>query len=609
MRKPRCRARSRSARSSRGRRVTAILFAALACSGCATGLGARAPADPLATFLERAAPFGLSASVLVLEDGEIRLREGYGTADLERGITNTPGTVLYVGSLTKQFTAAAILALQERGTLSVDDPIARFFPHAPDDKRAITLHHLLTHTAGLDPDAEGLDTDVIGRDSLVRSVLRSELVAPPGEEFAYANEGYSLLAAVIEVASGTTYERFLGEALFRPAGMTRTGYVLPDWEAAELARGYADGEPVPIWRDGPGAADGPTWNLVGAGGMLSTADDLARWIRALSTDSVLSAESRAALLHPHVPLDPDGTVAYGYGWIVERANGGRVVWHNGSNGVYYAELRWDPDRGDALVFLANQVDAGNFPFEDVVALFARDLFSMARGDRPVPDAPAGATPGTPDELAPLADVYALDGGGRLVVTVAGGGLRVEPVGQDAVEALLALEPETAATYADRSRRASALVGGLLAGEWSGLEAAAGEGALERARRLLEGARDRAEQRHGPVVGHEILGTVGMWWYPPPDDRRPATFVRLESERGEEIVRLTWREGKVAGLEGLDLASPAPILFLPTPAGDFAALHPRLDVAPRIRFEDDGPARLVIESPAGERVARRIGVGP
>lgn len=218
-------------------------------------------------------------------------------------------------SITKQFTAAAILKLEMMGKLRVTDPIGRHLGQVPADKRPITLHQLLTHTAGL---AEGLgdDYDVLARDDFLTRALASKPLSAPGTTFHYSNMGYGLLAAIVEKVSGLGYENFLAEHLFAPAGMTRTGYVLPTWEPGRIAveyddEGAAHGRPIAH----PWAQDGPYWNLHGNGGMLSTARDLLRWHRALSGTGVLSATAKRKMFSPQVRM-PDSQDSYGYGWVI-----------------------------------------------------------------------------------------------------------------------------------------------------------------------------------------------------------------------------------------------------------------------------------------------------
>ena len=150
---------------------------------------------------------GFSGVLLVAKDGGVILAKGYGMADRDKKIRATADTVMCVGSITKQFTGAAILKLETQGKLKVTDPITRYFKGVPDDKKGITLHQLLTHSAGFVAEL-GEDYQPIGRDDFIRLALKSELRSKPGERHRYSNVGYSLLGAIIEIVTGKSYERY-----------------------------------------------------------------------------------------------------------------------------------------------------------------------------------------------------------------------------------------------------------------------------------------------------------------------------------------------------------------------------------------------------------------
>ncbi len=292
---------------------------------------------------------GFSGIVLVARGGEIVLHQGYGLADREAGVPVTPETVFTVGSITKQFTGAAILKLEMMGKLDVTEAMSRYLDGVPEDKQGITIHHLLTHSAGF-PAALGFDFDPVGREEYLALAFAAPLESAPGERYEYSNVGYSLLAAILEKVSGQSYEVFLGEHLFRPAGLRDTGYVLPKWAPKRLAHGYRDGTDWGSVVDHPFAADGPYWHLRGNGGIHSTAADMYRWHQALTGDKVLSAAAKEKLYGRHVP--EGGGTFYGYGWSIDEApGGGRLIAHNGGNPYFFADfLRYLDD--DVVVFLA-----------------------------------------------------------------------------------------------------------------------------------------------------------------------------------------------------------------------------------------------------------------
>jgi CubicO group peptidase (beta-lactamase class C family) len=317
-------------------------------------------------------------SALVSQGGTVLLRKGYGWADRENKAPYDADTVFSIGSITKQFTAAAILKLEMQGKLHVEDPISKYFPAAPDDKKAITLHQLLTHTSGLDSDFAG-DYDPVARDEYVKRILGSKLRSKPGQEFYYANSGYSLLGAVVEIVSGVGYEKFLRENLFLPAGMNDTGYKLPAWPPEKIAVGYKDGKRWGRITEKPWADDGPYWALRANGGIHSTLDDMLRWHTALSGDKILSAAAKGKMFEGHVREGAGADTFYGYGWSIgQSAWGTRLIEHNGGNGVYYADFLRYPD--DDLVVILSTNDS-----EVKGARISHALARLAHGDDvPVP---------------------------------------------------------------------------------------------------------------------------------------------------------------------------------------------------------------------------------
>lgn len=328
--------------------------------------------ERIETYLNALAQQGSRGSVLVDKGGEVLLSAGYGLADDSGEIQNTPQTVFDVGSITKQFTGAAILKLQDEGRLSVDDTLGTYLPELPAEKQAITLHQLLTHTAGL-PDALGDDYEAIDRDAFIDRVARASLLHESGGGYAYSNVGYSLLTIVIELITDDSYEVYLREALFLPAGMENTGYVLPEWDEANIAVGYrgpiAWGKPnEKRWAD-----DGPYWHLRGNGGILSSAEDMYRWHQALLSDNILSAVAKAQFYTPHTSEGEGSGTFYGYGWaLFPTPRDTMVVTHNGGNGIFFADF-WRFLEEDVTVYFAT--NAANQQFELVAENIVRIIFN------------------------------------------------------------------------------------------------------------------------------------------------------------------------------------------------------------------------------------------
>ena len=325
--------------------LVCLLLLGSACDADEKDPPEKPAADSIEVFRPADVPKGSSGSLVATLDGEQVTCQGWGQGECD--------TVYDIGSVSKQFTAAAVIKLQMQGRLRVTDSLDRFFDGVPVDKRGINVRQLLTHTAGL-ADALGDDYDPLTRRAMITEALASELSSRPGARYRYSNLGYSLLAAIIEKVSGLGYEDYLAQELFTPAGMTQTGYVLPDWDPRDVAAEY-DAKDRPQGRpyDHPWAANGPYWNLRGNGGLLSTAHDMGRWLLALEGERVLDERAKEELFRPRVLEEPGGGTRYAYGWVVAETPLGTVNWHNGGNGWAYAELARLPESGAGVFWVTN----------------------------------------------------------------------------------------------------------------------------------------------------------------------------------------------------------------------------------------------------------------
>lgn len=245
---------------------------------------------------------GYTGGVLVIRAGRPVLTRSYGLANRAAGIVADTATVYNLGSITKQFTAAAILRLEEQGKLHTTDSIARFFPDAPTDKRGITLHLLLTHIAGFNSDYSPIDYETTTRDEYVRRMFAAPLRSAPGTAHFYSNAGCSLLAAIVELATGTDYERALHDLVLQPAGMTESGYKGPGWAPARIAHGYQNGRDWGTIVDRIAPADAPYWALRGNGSRLVLRADHGR----LMADAV--GQQADALLTTGDTASPPGAM-------------------------------------------------------------------------------------------------------------------------------------------------------------------------------------------------------------------------------------------------------------------------------------------------------------
>ena len=303
------------------------------------------------SYLTAGSENGFSGAIAVVKDGDVIINKGYGPANKDTQTLNNPNTIFDIGSNTKQFTSTAILKLEESGKLKLSDPLSKYFKDLPTDKQNITIHQLLTHTAGF-PDAIGKDFDKISQEQFFKKLFSGKLLSEPGAKYSYSNTGYSVLGRIIELVSGQPYEAYVNEHLFKPAGMKQTGYLLPEWDTKQLSRSYnrgiLDGEsPVVRYQRDRGI----TWHLKANGGINSTQNDMLLWYEALKTNKILSAGSLKKLITPYTG---NSRYSYAYGWTVRMLEGNlKRVSHNGSNGAYAHSLVWFPEEDVYIVYITN----------------------------------------------------------------------------------------------------------------------------------------------------------------------------------------------------------------------------------------------------------------
>jgi len=291
------------------------------------------------------------ASVLVMHNQSSIVRCCYGYAELESHRQVTPATNFRLASVTKQFTAAAVLLLAQDGRLTLDDPVRKWLPSLPDAARGVTIRQLLSHTSGL-IDYEHLiparTTQQLHDEDVLRLIeAQNRTYFPPGTAYRYSNGGYALLAVIVARASGARFASFLQERIFVPLGMQGSiAYEAGVSSVGQRAFGYSlRGE---RWMR---TDQGLTSAVLGDGGIYSSADDLAKWDAALSAPGLLSAESLRLAFSP-ATVTEDPCVRYGLGWRLT----GETVWHSGETlGFRNAIVRW-PQRHFTVIVLTNRND-------------------------------------------------------------------------------------------------------------------------------------------------------------------------------------------------------------------------------------------------------------
>jgi CubicO group peptidase (beta-lactamase class C family) len=515
-------------------------------TGCAT----TAPSSPLQTFLHRAGALGFDGQVLVEKHGKLLADGAYGFADRERGVRNDRDTAFGIASQTKQFTAAAILILESQGKLRVEDTIANFLANVPDDKRDITLHQLMTHTSGLMQGDIVPDFADVTPEELVRKILASER-KPPGT-FRYSNAGYTLLAAIIERASGKPYAAFLRDEIFRPAGMSHSGVIGVDVprKAAVAYRGLIPQGSAKTWKS--------NWRTWGGGDVFSTARDLYRW------ELVLRTGRFAKMFEPYVKL-PDSEDQYGYGWFTSP----KLIEHGGDTekGYHCAFRRYVAD-GVTLIITGNRTEVNGmwqrWGLQDAIAAIA-----LGEEYKQLP------------EIGERARVRPKEGNyGEMSVRRSGEQVIVEaltpaaasllwgtprfPNAEEKTRALLdAAKSDARAAFAHALTAEADKSTGDYVEEWESLT-----------------------REHGDFLGYRIIGVV-------PRREAARAFVELQFARGMVPIAYVWSakgEGRLAGSTPGD-GPPLARIFAPAPGGGFIACN----FASRqvVTMDVPAPDRLVI----------------
>lgn len=325
----------------------------LACDAQDVDARVVAAADSLLKARESS---GWSGAVIIERKGQVILRAGYGMADRERKVPFTTNTVAQIGSLTKQFTAAAVAALAQERKLAFTDPVSKHLPEVQGAMRAVTLHQLLSHSSGLQQDC-GRDFDRITATEIVSRCLNGVDLKARGT-YSYSNLGYSVLGIVVERVSKRSLESFMGERFFRPLGLDNIAYTFPSLPASSgPAACYLNGVRQRPISENIADMNGAFWNLKGNGGIQASAERMYQWYRALRDAKALPQDMIRTMLTPHAPNPQSAGVAYGYGWNVRVDTAGRVTQasHSGSDGVCWAAIIWLP-QSDGFIYVTGNSD-------------------------------------------------------------------------------------------------------------------------------------------------------------------------------------------------------------------------------------------------------------
>jgi len=567
----------------------------------------------LEDYFRKAAGLGFSGAVLAEKDGNVLLRRGYGWANVKRRIPIAADTIFDIGSGVKAFTATAIMQLEEQGKLNTSDLMSTYIKNVPSDKKDITIHQLLTHTSGLNFDyfydqATPAEREIMrDREKYIKGVLAYPLAFRPGEGRTYSNTGFSLLAVVIENVSGESYEQYVREHLFKRAGMTETGYYIPR-NLRRVARGYNDGDtdygyPWETQWD----KKGPLWDLVGNGGMLTTVNDIRKWLVAIKGNKIVSLETRNRMLEVY-----HAKSGQAYGWDAGQTQGKPYVGRAGDAvpQAWNVEFRWYKDDDLIAVVLANKrVRAGSIRHYAMPRLIDITLF----GKPTQLPAFAGVDPA---KLRRLEGTYKLDSGALLHVKAGEAStgdatpksvLMISGEGQLAIDLLFSANqlPGLTKLEVDLSEKTKPFIEALRNNDINALkmilpENSSPEDAVDRWKDFVK--------HHGELETFEVLGTS------PLNQSGVQTFVRLKFKRTEGVYKVTWRDQKLheqeedrlqpaitAFLRESFVAFPLTLSFLPQSETDFATYDLFKGRTITVTFRQD---KLIIYTKNGDVVAQK-----
>ncbi len=306
--------------------------------------------DYLANLLATEEQNDFSGTVLVIQNEKILLNKGYGFTDKTRQHKVEPNTIFNIASITKSYTAIGILQLVEKGKLNLEDRLSSFFEEVPSDKKDISIHQLLSHQSGL-PQSYVCMRKSEGP-ACMKAIFKEKLADTPGQSFNYSNHNYAVLAAIIEVISGMTWETYLSKNLLEKAQLNDTYFwgAIDDRNAAKVAQKINKLGSKTRQRN---------WDYLGGGGIYTTSLDLYKWFQALQAGSILSEKYQKLLFKPN--LHTSSGLGIGYGWFISQSEMGiKEYWTRGSDSFgHNAVLRWFPEKETLVIVCTNTGEKGD----------------------------------------------------------------------------------------------------------------------------------------------------------------------------------------------------------------------------------------------------------
>lgn len=406
--------RNQLARMKTGSGVLIPFLAALVAAGCADGGNATTEvvADSIAAELLTPPPPVLGLTIAVSRDGDLVFDGAYGLADLATGRPLESSDPQRIASLSKPFTAAAVLKLVEEGRIDLDAPIQEYLPAFITQGNTVSVRNLLNHTSGIHSYSDlfaGTGRQPVPRAAVLDTLQRHPFDFFPGEAYRYSSSGYYLLGVILEEVTGESYAQHLEVSLFEPLGLDDTGYC--GYGGAEVPAGYrtvGDDLEAVVLEDSD--------FLGGSGGLCSTGADLVNWMQALATGRVIAPTSYALMTTPTV-LPSGDTVPYGFGLDIEALEHHRVIAHGGQIGGFNARMAYYPAEGLSVAVLVNTNTPKAELVQNAVARAALGMDRLVPTNLPLSAEERGQYLGTYD-LGPI-QLRVFEDGERLLLQPSG----------------------------------------------------------------------------------------------------------------------------------------------------------------------------------------------
>jgi CubicO group peptidase (beta-lactamase class C family) len=550
------------------------LLLGTAMDGCSADRGGSAPAEVLhvaeaQAFWKALGPIGFRGVALVAQDGKPVLFEGAG------GVSET--ATFDLASIAKAITAIATLRLADRGKLKMVDPLSRFFPDTPQDKRAITVHQLLTHTGGIGNPTGDTAYGVHDRAEAVRMILATPLEGPPGSAYRYSNDGYTLVAAILEVVTSKTWEQVIRDEVLAPAGMEHTFFVGDPWPKGPFAVAVAkvhDGE----------FPNSGNWGQKGGAGILSTAPDLLRLIDAAVDGRLLGPSGLSELGTSYASRDQ--SVQYSRAFDLRNPPGRGLEWNHGGADTrdgHYSSLQYYPARRALLVVMG--LDDERLVGQ-VTSALAKEVFGEKLGAGEMPP-PNGGRPATDWK-----EGFALVGEGlRFTVEPGPSGTTLLPQNPESTAFIVARSAEDEAAEGRCVRDTRKLLDDVAR------EAAAGTPQPNSVLGHTVSFWKEATSQGGPARNVAVLGAVPNWV---DDLGGMLSFVEVTFGTRTRVFRLYWADGTFKARGGSVYPNPAPSQLIAFGDNQYGAWNPAIGTYAALRLVrgTDGTEKAILQ--AGKR---------